>query len=457
MITASAVIILLLGVGLVGLLLFLKGLRVRPIVRDQDQPPNCGKCGYNLTGATSAQCPECGIALEPHVIVFGKYRHHRKALLGGLILMMIATAPPITLIMTSLYRGNWWLKLAPASWVLASSQDGNYRAFYEIQRRSKSTDTSSAELEAITQFALDIQSRQSAGTLQHQWPRMLEELKKADRLSPSQLDQYYRQLMSKALGIRPQVLAGETMPVELVYDHVGGPGRKSHFIIDQKLLVDGQALPQVMPDQLAYGQNQRRPLSGQGRRMSRWDITGLAPGKHRVEYQATEKIFAMHFPDLDKASCDPLHTSQISLSGEVEILPADSSPPVTLITDAKVLPELRQGVLVELRGQPRVQEQSTRLSLSVTLGNYVKPLPVDTAFKFVGRAGDQEFELGEICHYSDDDRPTRRHFSVEIPLVTDQVEIILRPNPQVAREHSVAIKEIWGQELIYGPFQVEKY
>jgi hypothetical protein len=41
------------------LLTFL-GFRRWRAVRDHNGPPNCAKCGYNLTGNISGICPECG-------------------------------------------------------------------------------------------------------------------------------------------------------------------------------------------------------------------------------------------------------------------------------------------------------------------------------------------------------------------------------------------------------------
>lgn len=80
-------VLLLIGVALVGGLIVLAAGRARPGRRASDVP-QCGSCGYNLTGAPGNRCPECGaLFIEAGVIFFDPQRGarlRRRLLLMGL-------------------------------------------------------------------------------------------------------------------------------------------------------------------------------------------------------------------------------------------------------------------------------------------------------------------------------------------------------------------------------------
>ena len=53
-----------------GCFLFIYGLRGRRVGSES----RCGQCKYNLTGLTSAQCPECGATVSDNNVVLGTKR-----------------------------------------------------------------------------------------------------------------------------------------------------------------------------------------------------------------------------------------------------------------------------------------------------------------------------------------------------------------------------------------------
>ncbi len=68
---------------------------------NRSREPRCGHCNYNLTGATSNRCPECGLLfIEAGVIV--PRRRPRKWILppAGMILLVVFLPALITIALT---------------------------------------------------------------------------------------------------------------------------------------------------------------------------------------------------------------------------------------------------------------------------------------------------------------------------------------------------------------------
>lgn len=85
--------LLALGALGAGILLLVLGLKRRFHGTD----PHCAKCDYNLTGAASLVCPECGTARRPDTTVYGECRRRpwcigigASACLLGLVLLLPA-------------------------------------------------------------------------------------------------------------------------------------------------------------------------------------------------------------------------------------------------------------------------------------------------------------------------------------------------------------------------------
>jgi hypothetical protein len=70
--------------------------------RSQPRGPRCGNCGYNLTGAPSNRCPECGLLfIEAGVVVSrGRAAPHVRRVLLVLALLLL---PVLVMLSLSLY------------------------------------------------------------------------------------------------------------------------------------------------------------------------------------------------------------------------------------------------------------------------------------------------------------------------------------------------------------------
>lgn len=134
--------LLLLGV-VGGAALVLRGWRGYRV----GQEPFCAKCGYNLTGAGSSRCPECGGSISARTTLRGRKRLSFRSLIPGSVLVVICGGLAVVLRLP-MFRNYDWYQLLPTSLVLrearmpalATAAGGNTatrqsRAFRELRRR----------------------------------------------------------------------------------------------------------------------------------------------------------------------------------------------------------------------------------------------------------------------------------------------------------------------------------
>jgi hypothetical protein len=119
---------------LAGFILLFKGLRGRRIAH----APRCRKCRYDLTGLTSARCPECGgLVAEVGVIT-----HHRQRYPGYILASLVLLLPLIGALIMAGRRIEYYFDgyhYKPTAWVIDDAASGNPRlsqyAYRELTRR----------------------------------------------------------------------------------------------------------------------------------------------------------------------------------------------------------------------------------------------------------------------------------------------------------------------------------
>ena len=112
--------------------------------------PRCCKCKYNLTGAVSANCPECGTILSERTIGWGVKKV--RPVVTGMGALLIAAQ--ITFLYATYNRATW-LQYYPFQIVLVSAKGGDVQAVQELARRHKIRWLDNRQREQIIESAIE--------------------------------------------------------------------------------------------------------------------------------------------------------------------------------------------------------------------------------------------------------------------------------------------------------------
>src|SRR5438067_7898567 len=128
-ITAIVILIALAGIWL---------LKIGRWPRRRGSERHCRRCDYNLSGLSSAQCPECGAELLERNVVIGE-RRRRTGLAWSGVLLLIASLVGSGMVWWGPLRGVDWYRYKPSRWVAAdlrsSDEEVAARAWRELERR----------------------------------------------------------------------------------------------------------------------------------------------------------------------------------------------------------------------------------------------------------------------------------------------------------------------------------
>lgn len=181
-------LILAIGIGLLGVLLLVRGRWPRRAGAD----PHCSKCNYLLVGLEGGNCPECGQIISEKNIRFGE-RKTRPVLIGsGLVLLVAAVGAGVVAQVSkgrplTAYLPTWYLICNLNSPASASA------AWAELDRRMALGGVSESSQESLDRVALGLMSSSSPVA-----NAMLEHLNwrcENGKLGKSERDRFFSQLL----------------------------------------------------------------------------------------------------------------------------------------------------------------------------------------------------------------------------------------------------------------------
>jgi hypothetical protein len=426
-------LLILLAVVLVGGVLFARML-LRP--RRRGTTPHCLRCDYNLTGLTSDRCPECGTQITPASIVYGERIRRPWSKAAAVALVAVLLIPVV-----QWARNYNWYRMKPTSWVMSDLQSSSAtvksRAWSEMNRRIQSGSLSKSQESRLIDVCLAEQAttNPNSAMIDHLGARLL-----AGAMSPSQQATFFKQIVQLEMVVRPTVIAGGSVPVQVRHTS-RGPSQPSLWISlkeDESASLDGK------PTKRSLGTSGTSGMSGCGAggwsghtiKLSEWEGP-IAAGRHRLAMTVQVEVFDGSPEDRKKAT--RLHQAEVLLESSFELLPTEPADYVRLINDPSMKEPLRSAITPkDLR--PSSRNKGVRFVLEC------RNVPVSVAFDVLARVDGREHTVSTLqlakggstnWHSSADQLPQQGTF-----------DLILRSSKKAAME-TVDLFEIWQGELIY--------
>lgn len=452
------------GIALaVGLLLLFIGFRGRRIGTE----PRCRQCGYNLTGAASENCSECGATINQHGIVYGTRR--RRPVVIAVAALILPTAGMFGwLDGYSRLRAIDWYPYYPVAWLINQGRAGDDSAIYELDRRLRAGKLSKGQVQTLITNALAVQSRAPGPDrfVTQQWVDLLEYLSQAKQLSDTQQLLYLEQMYSFALVVRPRVRVGERIPYAIRYTTAGPhedlePADKARpASYDAHTLRLTRLGEEMSFPAHAFAQRHTFRMTRRGEHavggpyddLSFMEVSSLTPGRYQLSCTLDHLINDYVLcDDVDTNSGGAVLSKTLSLSADLQVIPADFPDTIELVDEPSLTDQIRAALNFDSITCAADQSSQRRPFLQMTwYSGWPSPsaatLPIDVAFDLIVRleSGDwpvHKFLLpaGSRCDY---------YLTVKVaPADVENVKVILRPNPADARE-TVDMFKIWGGELI---------
>ncbi|MFH0980629.1 MAG: hypothetical protein V2A79_03710 [Planctomycetota bacterium] len=459
-------------VGLGGVALLIYGLRGR---REGDEP-HCRKCSYNLTGLTSPRCPECGSSVAPNGVLYGVYRPRWRMLVYG--------ALPLAL-------GVWMLggvgyqnartidlrRCYPVGWLMRDLLRGDRLSFYELTRRERNGELSSAELKRFMDLALSEHENSSTSIQRSTWVNLLTRWDVEGRLTDEQSTRFHEGFEDVRVNFRGplplKVRSGGSLRLPLVHEvHDPYPIR----LVGAHVRVGGEVLAVVWSSTFWRNAGQARfhdlPTEIFNRSFGGAVLiprVDLGPGNYSLTYYGRYEVY--HPRGSDNDVTNHAWTEEKTVTGSLEVLPAFDPSQIRLLSDPLLEAKLRKAVTLE-----QVEHHSrpdgpgiiflrfgVRTPLPVDMASAHRghqprpqqvytPLPVDLACAVILRLPEGETRLGTVL-WTKHDGPLFCEFVCPALRDVDEVTVILRPDPQAARD-AWDISEIWGGELVFDGVRV---
>src|SRR5258706_3467735 len=198
------------SIALVGLCL----LKIGRWPRRRGNGRYCRSCEYNLSGLTSARCPECGAELSVQTEVTGERRRRAGLAWIGALLLIISLAG-LGMVWWGPLKQVDWYRYKPSRWVAADlrSTDDELveRAWNELERRRRDRPLSDAVEYTASEAALAEQAKpeDQHGSLEEKLVDYLTRRAAAGRPDAGQMDRFFRQANRVELLVRPIVVKGE--------------------------------------------------------------------------------------------------------------------------------------------------------------------------------------------------------------------------------------------------------
>jgi hypothetical protein len=292
--------------------------------RRRGETPFCRTCGYNLTGLVSERCPECGTALGPATIILGE-RRRRWVVIGAGSLALTAW----------LVVGFWavprvdWYALCPASLLMLDARSSDVRvadrACRELRWRIRKGTLSARQLSSLIEIGLSAQAR--AG------PRLgirvssclldiLGDCYLAGAMSGEQAVRFLGQLYIGELHVRPKVVKGDNVPLEIWIEGRLPPAWWLSSGGSCPILIDGEDCGKDLRWGLRVG-------TGGGGGDS---FPCSQAGKHTVSVSVPVTCYAGPYGNCQAAKV--IHQGQVPLAASFEVLETEPEGYVKLVRGA---------------------------------------------------------------------------------------------------------------------------
>ena len=441
--------IVLVGAGLLtiaGVVLLIMAL----LPRREGKTPYCQRCGYDLSGAVSGACSECGASLTAaQAVVFGKRRRRRGRLVVAACILVVGLVPLGLTIFGMVHEINWY-HYYPTSLVLRNVQSANLQtaslAYLELKRRRTAGTFPASRLDELAAICLAEQTRATPrGSISQLLVNELGTMYTDGNLTPAQVQQILENsIQGLALQTRQPAVIGQCLPLAVEFNR-RMPGTLHATVMARAVRIDGQKVSDAGMGTGSGGWHDSERLS-----MCESMPDDTAAGKHTLEVDVRVEIIQLVPGNVDWD--DFLYEQKHTVGTSIELLAEEPEDYVRLVRDAELDQTVVAAIaltfpsIVEMRGDGTKDAQ-----VCVT---FTEHMPIAAAFelrlesdgkilgtKEVGCPKDNPYTLGSCTYFPVEDK---------LPPVVD---IRLVPNQAVATK-TVDMFEIWGGELLFEDVEV---
>ncbi len=458
------------GLGLFSLVFLLAGppgfvLLIRGLLTYRvGQTPYCAACDYNLTGRVSERCSECGAYLEePGAIVHGELRRRpRLAVIGGLLLAfgMLSLLVP--------FLGVDWYRYKPTAWVISDLKSNNQtlanRAWTELQNRMVRKPLSERQQNRLISICLDTQAAGKQGGVSSNLIGYLGQSFLSNKLTDQQATLFLEQGLKLDLQVRPRVVLGDPFPCWLNFQLKWGIPMRM-ILTSEEFTVAGESWKS--PFEIAH-----ETASGTGGEGRGYTLQCPSPGRHRIFNRVRVRLF--YYPCLPvqgNVSCgygdisgrlkiwgNPIYDSTFDLEAFTEILPEEPPDYIKLVNDDSLAENFRAYVTLDEISFRRGKYRDRRTEEERMGWNYISysersrespsPMPYSITADAYARVAGKEYRIGRAIR-------GKGHDSIHINIEGldgevepfDAFDLVLRPNPRLARE-TLDIYEIYNGVIV---------
>ncbi|MCK4659464.1 MAG: hypothetical protein KAV82_08070 [Phycisphaerae bacterium] len=442
----------LLPLGLVavgGSAILISGLRGRR----EGNEPHCKRCSYNLTGLTSGRCPECGSVASVNSVVHGAYRPRWRVVLGSLLPLLLCAwmfgAVAYQYIRMISPRRHY-----PPGWLVNRLQEGDRLSFYELIRRDREGKLSDSGRNRFIEVAFSAQTTGSTPINRNRWFGLLDRWNKEGVFTQEQRRRFYRlvekYVQPKFQPVPLSVRSGDRLQLPLSHKY-------SRFcdllLVDAEVSIGGETFPVCLPDWLS-GRPWWVSVRSNSSHGSFVPRIPLEPGNYTFQYRGQYELYAPGEYSHQGGS-KPVLCFEKTVTADLKVLPAFDPSRILFLIDLELDEQVRYAMELELIYVSHAGNPQGRDSVSLVFVGQVS-LPVDVAVEVILRTADGDIRLGTVLCEKYFCMERRLSFESETPVNATEAMVILRDDPQVARE-SMWVSEIWGGEIALGPVRVVHY
>jgi hypothetical protein len=447
----------------------------------------CRQCRFDLSGCPdpTITCPECGAGLKrPGSTRIGQRRKRPIAIAAGAAAILLPLAA-IAVTGFALLTGSDIHKYMPLGVLLWESRHTDpprqQAIAAEILRRYNAKTFSEDQIQSLVGVALDLQGDLKA-VWAPAWGDFIDSVRLDGKLTDAQRDRYHAQATVLEFQVRPNVRAGDSIPVmvRLKEARVGSSVALTSSVtfkegrLDQRPAPIRRATSGVIvsfgndPDWIGcfqlYGAGNRWGVSMPAQQLPvlltppRDLSAGTVPLSVAISVSTQQTRGGM--PWGQKSEGEPTHTHQCELR-----LEQGSSNTIELVQPDAATQERMERLFNPLKPMARgYGDRNARAEIGFNVGD--APLPA--AFDVIWSDNGKEWNIGVVSTgivargTSEDDmnpwagQPDRqRHVSRTLSQFNSKkVDVILRPSADVARR-TIDITRIYGAEIVYKDVEVE--
>ncbi|MHC4674071.1 MAG: hypothetical protein ACYTBZ_16420 [Planctomycetota bacterium] len=411
-----------------------------------------------------------GVALL--VVGYGKGRQRpRKSgyIIAGWIVLGIQVIP-LTIIMIGCLSINVnWVEYKPTSWLFPEVESSGWvwppEDYQELVSRLEAEDLSAEEMDRLAKAAVAKYLQKDKRIFPVEI-RALNKLRKLDKLTPEQQDQFFDRLVDLEMQAKTLVSANEGVPLRIDIMPQGdwsGCGIWCAVYITTESSLDEQAAPRIRVGRSSYmhanaigahlSPASSVPLVLQGPTFVVWQAKADVENIGKQNVTCDVKIEYFDKKPTGESASQPIHTIMKQLSVTSEVVADQSTMAAKLVTDPKLSPEVRGPDSGGYSGSPLrwqigcylfdvISGQNRKL---LKMSVYIDDAHVGCAFNVTIELGSMMHSVGTICHRKDESL----QWILTAPYPKTEPEVVmltLTPNLELASE-STDLPEIWGKAI----------